>query len=78
MESGEDESGESVMGVSGWDGGWTGSKDCSGTEDSVGDADCVLGIGALLVDAITTSLATDGTGSGINSLFMGGKSTSLV
>ena len=68
MESGGHESGESMVSVS----GWTGSEDCSGTEDRVGDIDSVLGIGVVSDDA-NYFLAIDGTGSGIDSFFMYGR-----
>ena len=64
---------QSVAGVSGWDGGWTVREDCSGTEDRVGDVESVPGTGVLSVDSITSSLASDGTGSDIDSFFMYGR-----
>ena len=80
MGSGGDESGcgksvEAVADVSGWGRGWTEKVDCSGTESRVGDVDSVLGSGVHVpsVDSKTTSLATDGTGSGTDSFFMYGR-----
>ena len=71
-ESGCDKSGESVVGVSGWDGGWTGREHFSEIEGRVGDVDSVLGTTVVLVDPRTTSLPRDETWSGVDSLYMYG------